>query len=450
MQRIIGSLVGIAMLALGLPATAQVNTADAQRKLLSKRAAEADAYRKLAECVKGLQITSDTYVKDFVAESDDIRAAMDDFIRGIRLGPPTWYADGSCEVPAEVTVEKVIETLRQIHTRFYKGNRIKGSDFNDIQRRVETRVIKVVGMGAPREDLPPNLPAGVAEQLKAPPPPPQPPIPELWRRMGPRARFSAIRAAELDAKRQLLERIRGLRINSQTVVRDFVMQNDSITAQAQGLVIGATIVRTYLHDDEPIAEVTVEVPTESVVEIVKQLHSRSIHGDDIKGTDVTEITKSIASKTFQATGMGIPKQEYLQALGPQPGQPPMPAWAMQTLTATGSGLPPEGKAGTAQGKLLAARAAELDARRKLVEHAYGLSIRSDTTVRDLVARHDEIRTHIDAVLVGAVVERTEYDGDTAHVTVTVPGMQVWGVVSDALRREAAPKAPPAEAPPPGQ
>src|SRR6476646_4447712 len=80
-------------------AWAQVNVADAQNKLLSKRAAEADAYRKLAEAVKGLQITSDTYVKDFVAESDEIRSELDQFIKGVRLGKPRWFEDLSCEVP---------------------------------------------------------------------------------------------------------------------------------------------------------------------------------------------------------------------------------------------------------------------------------------------------------------------------------------------------------------
>src|SRR5262249_38124918 len=156
-------LATIGALLIAAPAMAQVDTSAAQKKLLSKRAAEADAYRKLAECIKGLQITSDTYVKDFVAESDTIRAAMDDFIKGVRLGEPKWHSDMSCEVPAEVTVAKVIECLKECHTRFYKGNRVQGKDIVDMERKIEKKVISVVGMGAPREDLPPDLPQGVAE-----------------------------------------------------------------------------------------------------------------------------------------------------------------------------------------------------------------------------------------------------------------------------------------------
>ncbi|HOQ87919.1 MAG TPA: hypothetical protein PLQ89_19605, partial [Phycisphaerae bacterium] len=258
------------------PALAQVDTSLAQKKLLAKRAAEADAYRKLAECIKGLQITSDTYVRDFVAESDQIQAAMDAFIRGVRLGEPRWYDDASCEVPAEVTVAKVIQELTQIHTAHYKGNKVKSSDIQRMKETIKKDVIKVVGMGAPREDLPPNLPAGVAEQLGGPPAPPSPPIPDLWRQIGPQGRLMAQRAARVDAMRKLVERILGLRINSDTLVRDFVAEHDVIQTVAAGTLVGATEVRTYYHHDEPIVEVTVEVPVESVITTIKELHSRSV------------------------------------------------------------------------------------------------------------------------------------------------------------------------------
>jgi len=406
----------------------------AQKKLLSQRAAQADAYRKLAEAIKGLQITSDTYVKDFVAESDTIRADMDTFIRGVRLGPPKFYEDLSCEVPAEVTVAKVIETLKEIHTRDYKGDKIKGSDFVQMNQRIEQKVIKVVGMGAPRPDLPPDLPAGVEGVIGTPPKLPEPAIPAMWIKIGPQGRMMAIRAAELDAKRQLLERIKGLRITSDTIVRDFVAESDQITAQAQGTLIGAQIVRTYLHFDEPIAEVTVEVPLESVITTIRELHTRSIQGDRVKGTDIEEAVRSIKTKTFQATGQGIPPKNILQAYNAKATpQQQIPPWAMNPIRMDGSGVPPADKAGTAQGKLMAARAAELDAKRKLGEHIQGLQITSQTKVKDFVTEHDEIRTQMDAFLVGAVVEDTKFDGETARVTVSVPGMQVWEMISQRMR-----------------
>lgn len=437
MKSIHRMLIGCLTLGIVAPVWAQVDTETAQKKLLSKRAAEADAYRKIAEVVKGLQINSQTYVKDFVTESDEIQAALDTFIRGVRLGEPRWYDDLSCEVPAEVTVAKVIETLREIHTRHYKGDRVKGTDFSDMERRIEKRIIEVVGMGAPREDLPPDLPEGVAEQVGAPAQLPEPVIPDIWRQIGPQGRLMAKRAAELDAKRQLLERIKGLRITSDTLVRDFVTESDQITAQAMGTVRGANIVRTYYHDDEPIVEVTVEVPVETVITIVRELHTRSIQGDRIKGTDVTDIRKSIKGKTFQATGMGVPGPQHVQRYNAQVQVPEekIPEWATKRITMTGSGVPSADNAGTPQGKLMAARAAELDAKRKLAEHINGLVIHSETRVRDFVTEHDEISSRVDAVLVGAMVEDTRFEGDTAHVTVSVPGMQVWEIVHEYIRIE---------------
>ncbi len=416
-------------------ARSQVDTSTAQKKLLSKRAAEADAYRKLAEAIKGLQITSDTYVKDFVAESDTIKAEMDEFIRGVRLGDPSWYDDGSCEVPAEVTVARLVQTIKEIHTRHYKGNKISGRDIEQIQSRTKKKVIRAVGMGAPREDLPPDLPAGVEEQLGAPPVETAATIPDIWKQIGARARLMAIRAAEIDAKRKLLERIKGLRITSDTLVRDFVAESDTITAQAMGKVIGASVVRTYLHDDEPIAEVTVEVPVEWVISVIKELHTRSIQGGHVKGTDISNIARSIKTKTFRATGMGVPPRRYIDAYNAKVDQPDdqLPAWATTKIEAKGQGVPSADKNGSAQGRLMAARAAELDAKRRLAERVYGLTLQSSTSVKDFVAQHDEIRSHMDAVLIGAVVEHTTFDGEVAEVTVSIPGIRVWEIVHQRIR-----------------
>jgi hypothetical protein len=341
----------------------------------------------------------------------------------------------SFEVPAEVTVAKLIVELKEIHTAHYKGNKIKATDIEHIKETIKKDVIRVVGMGAPREDLPANLPGGVAEQLGGPPVPPSPPIPDLWRKMPPNARMMAARAAEIDAKRKLLERILGLRITSDTLVKDFVAEHDTIQAVAQGTLIGARIVRTYLHHDEPIAEVTVEVPLESVITTIQELHTRSIRGNDVKGVDITNLTRTIKTQTFQATGMGVPPPQivavYNQKVAPMAQ---IPDWASAPIRMTGNGVPPADKAGTPQGKLLAARAAELDAKRKLSEHINGLAIRSDTLVRDFVTEHDDIQTQMQGVLVGASVEKTEFTGDgTAQVTVSVPGMQIWELVNVYLR-----------------
>ncbi|MEP0845018.1 MAG: LPP20 family lipoprotein, partial [Phycisphaerae bacterium] len=256
-----------------------------------------------------------------------------------------------------------------------------------------------------------------------------------WMRIGPQERFLAERGARIDAMRKLLERIQGLRINSETQVRDFVVETDTIHAVAQGTLTGAKEVRTYFHADEPIVEVTVEVPVEQVISFIRELSSKSIQGDRVKGMDVTEITRAIEKQVFQATGMGVPSANALRQFNRLAQNPAdrVPPWAMQPIRATGQAVSPPDKAGTPQGKLLAARGAEQDAKRRLAEQIHGLKISSNTTVKDFVTRQDEIRAQVDAVLLGAAVEKTSFDGDTATVVVMIPGMAVWDVVHDQLR-----------------
>ena len=55
-----------------------------QAKLMAKRAAQVVAYRKLLEQILGLKVSSQTYVKDMVGESDEIKAQVDGYIRQAR------------------------------------------------------------------------------------------------------------------------------------------------------------------------------------------------------------------------------------------------------------------------------------------------------------------------------------------------------------------------------
>ena len=403
-----------------------------QQKLLAKRAAEADAFRKLAEIVYGLQINGQTYVRDFVTESDDIRTAVDEFVKGVRLGPPTYLEDGTCEVPAEVTVAKVVETLRSAHERYYKGDDIKISDYESITRRIEKDVVRVVGVGAVRSDLPPALPEGAEALIEAAPQAAAAPrAPAIWSGLDPRARLTAVRAARVDAIRRLAERLKGLRLTSNTRVVDFAVDTDEIRTELNTrLGTSGEEVATYLHSDALIAEVTLRIPTEQVISTIKSLHSRHYKGDDVKGHDIESVVRSVVRKDFQETGMGVPKAEYLRQFQEKAGEA-VPAWAIDALTASGEGTDPE--IDTPHGKLRAARAAELDAKRKLAEQIRGLSIRADTTVKDLVAKNDSVAAYVDAVLNNALVDKTDFAGGSARVTVTVHGMELWDAVNDGLR-----------------
>jgi len=75
----------------------------------------------------------------------------------------------------------------------------------------------------------------------------------------PQARPMAMRAAQVDAYRKLVEVANGVRVDSTTTVRDYAVESDVIRTQIEGLVRGARIVKTeYLSDGT--VEVTVRMP----------------------------------------------------------------------------------------------------------------------------------------------------------------------------------------------
>jgi len=75
----------------------------------------------------------------------------------------------------------------------------------------------------------------------------------------PQARPMALRAARLDAYRNLLEVTKGVRVDSTTVVKDFTVQSDIINTQVDGLVKNAKVVNQEYMSDGTV-EVTVRMP----------------------------------------------------------------------------------------------------------------------------------------------------------------------------------------------
>lgn len=91
---------------------------------------------------------------------------------------------------------------------------------------------------------------------------------------------------------------------------------------------------------------------------------------------------------------------------------PEERWGPKLLKATGSGIPPPGSVNPAQARLMALRAAKVDAMRNLAEQVSGVTIVSDTSIRDFVTKHDTIKSRVDSFIKGAWIseERELADG----------------------------------------
>lgn len=80
------------------------NVSAGQKRLLAQRAAVADAYRQLAELINGVNVDSETVVKDFVTESDIVRTKVSALIKGAKLGKPRFMSDGTVEIDVTLGV----------------------------------------------------------------------------------------------------------------------------------------------------------------------------------------------------------------------------------------------------------------------------------------------------------------------------------------------------------
>ena len=170
----------------------------AQRRFGALTAAETDAVRKVIEEIKGMYVTSETTVENAMTTSDIVTTKVEGIAKFYEVvGEPKYLDDGTVELTVELSL-------------------------SDMDWR--NKVVQVTGVGTGK------------------------------------ARPMAMRAAELDAKRKILQRTKGLYLASATVMADGAIENDKINTLAEGIVRNAHIVKgseKYLDDGS--VEVTCEV-----------------------------------------------------------------------------------------------------------------------------------------------------------------------------------------------
>lgn len=86
-------------------------------------------------------------------------------------------------------------------------------------------------------------------------------------------RLMAIRAARVDALRDLTEQVHGVRISGTTTVRDAVVADDSLNAVVQGTLRGARTLRVTASGSDSY-EVEMELDRDTVAYIVRALKGR--------------------------------------------------------------------------------------------------------------------------------------------------------------------------------
>jgi hypothetical protein len=81
---------------------------ESARRAMALRAARLDAYRNVLEIVKGVTLTGETTIKNFMTENDVIRSKVEGLVQGAQFGEPRYKGDGSLELECTVPMTGVM------------------------------------------------------------------------------------------------------------------------------------------------------------------------------------------------------------------------------------------------------------------------------------------------------------------------------------------------------
>jgi len=212
-----------------------------------------------------------------------------------------------------------------------------------------------------------------------------PVLPEIWVKAGPRERLKATRAAELDADRLLAERIYGLQVDSETTVQDLAAGDDKIAGAVSATLVGSitTEAPEYLPDGR--VQVVRAVKIREVIDTLNRVikGKRLEDGSLVTTSDNTKTNRTTNDKVIDVMGnAAIPGSEGHQ-------------------------------------KIMAKRAAEMDAYRRLAGRMMGVKIDGNTTVRDFALEHDEILASLSQVLKAATPTNIKYNKSDGSCEVTM-------------------------------
>lgn len=412
----------------------------AQERAMAVRAARMDAMRQLGEAIKGVRITSSTTVNNFVTESDQINASYQGFIQGAQqVGDPRLLPDGTCEVTLSIAIDQVILGLQTVWYQHSDSRTVTSPEqFEQIRGQYEpNKVFTATGSGAMKTS-----------------PPPAPTGENIWLRVSPRGKLMALRAAKMDAYRNMAETLQGVKIDSETKVKDFVTESDIITGSFNGFVQGVEFVGEPKYLPEGVVEVTAQVDLGKLSQFLANTCREKYQGNKWTPERFQTIPNYNNARVVKTSGSGAPPKNTIGGAPinnnppvvvnpdtntnpvpvPVPVQPPVtvyvPEWAQRTVKVTGMGAMPQGMS-QSEGKVLSRRAAILDAYRQLAEQIMGLQLKSSTNVKDFVTQSDEINTQVETFIRGArVLEIKDLQDGTSEATMELYLGDMWQLIAE--------------------
>ena len=142
----------------------------------------------------------------------------------------------------------------------------------------------------------------------------------------------------------------------------------------------------------------------------------------LSGCSLTPLNSSSAVSLAEVFSPSKPAPKDAASLSiPAPAEKPATTVTLverrESLTATGYAvISIQNHRLPAQQRLLAIRAAKLDAYRSLTEQVYGLKVDATATVADMVVQNDTFRSRVEGVIHGATLVSITPTGDDTYET----------------------------------
>lgn len=127
------------------------------KRIMAKRAAEIDVYRRLAERAAGVSITSSSTLKDFVVKDDSLKASFSHAVKSAEITSIAYNSDGTASVEATLKIGPLVRTI--VKHKSAKGETLK------VEESTEQMSITEIGNGAAAEEGGSPAPAPVTQEV---------------------------------------------------------------------------------------------------------------------------------------------------------------------------------------------------------------------------------------------------------------------------------------------
>lgn len=212
-----------------------------------------------------------------------------------------------------------------------------------------------------------------------------PNLPPVWEAASAKDRLNAIKAAEIDADRLLIERVQGAEIETGTRVRDLISEQDLSRGLTTGFITGAQTVKAPIFLPDGQVQVVRQIQLEQVVEYIKRVVKQKAYKNGLSQvvSDVTTPSRKTVITNLDVVGnSALPGSEGHQ-------------------------------------KIMSKRAAEIDCYRRIAARLKGMTVASETLTENFVFDSDQVDSNLMALVKDAVVKDIQYNKRDGSCKVTM-------------------------------